>query len=186
MPLGKSPLVDCVATVFVYSTLPLRAFLDCIFGVHRSHGPVKQPPYFWERPDLIDPPLRPLPQARPCRLTNAPNVHDQLQSSLIARLPTEIPVLIWQHVLGPEDDGEVLHIELADGILRHNRCYQPGSENPGFQHDCWKSAWRKSFRAGGMRGRGEPVGHRRPILPLLFTCKLMCALLFCVKMSDSI
>lgn len=129
--------------------------------------------FFWERPDLIDPPLRPLPRTRPRRLTNAPDTCDQLQSSLIARLPAEVRVIIWEYVVGPEDNSEVLHIECADGIVRHNRCYQAQSKKVGFQHDCWSAAWRKPARAGGALGRGEPEGHRRTMLPLLITCKLM-------------
>lgn len=143
-------------------------------GAHRE--PVRQPPYFWERPDLIDPPLRPLPGSRQRRLTNADDTNSQLQSHLVAQLPTEIRVQIWRHVVGRENDEDVLHFELADGILRHNRCYQRESTSPGFQHNCWRAAWRKSFRPWALGGK-QPVDHRRPVLfPLLSTCKLMYAL----------
>ena len=130
-------------------------------------------PRTWQRPHLIDPPLRPLPLSRQRRLSSAQDTHAQLQSTLIAQLPTEIRILIWEHALGRENDKDVLHLELADGTLRHNRCYECDSELPVFQHSCWTAAWRMSFRKGRARGRNEPEGHHRAILPLLFTCKLM-------------
>lgn len=151
----------------------VRGFLDWATGVHRPRKKVSQPLYIWQRPDLIDPPLRPLPPSRPRRLTDSQNIHSQQQSALIARLPVEIRVLIWEYVVGPENDRDVLHIELADGTLRHNRCYQRETEVPAFQHDCWRAAWRKTFRVGGAKGRNEPADSRRAILPLLYTCKLM-------------
>lgn len=155
----------------------LEASLDWVMGTKRRRKETaRQPPYFWEQPDLIDPPIRPLRTSRPRCLTNTGGTHDQLQSCLIARLPAEIRIQIWQHVVGRENDKDVLHFELADGILRHNRCYERESTLPGFKHDCWKAAWRKSFRQWALGGK-EPVGHRRPILlPLLFTCKLVYAL----------
>lgn len=122
--------------------------------------------------DLIDPQLRPLLSPRPRRLTSTQDAYNQFQSTLVARLPPEIRVLIWAHVIGRENDQDVLHLNLADGILRYNRCYEPESELPVFQHSCWGASWRKSFRVGGLRGNGEPIGHRYAILPLLFTCKL--------------
>jgi hypothetical protein len=128
----------------------------------------------WERPGLVDPPLRSLPPTRPRRLTNTSS-HDQLQSCLIARLPPEIRLLIWEHVVGPKDGRDVLHMEVGDGILRQNRCYQQDSTAQGFQHDCWTAMWRQEYREGTVRGRLEPVGgaHFYEFLPLLFTCKLM-------------
>lgn len=132
-------------------------------------------PPLWQRPDLIEPPLRPLPPSRPRRLTGTPDTYPQQQSSLIARLPAEIRTLIWEYALGPDSDQDVLHIELADGTLRHNRCYERDSEFFAFQHNCWSAAWRMSFRKGGAKGRREPKGKERyrAMLPLLLTCKLM-------------
>ena len=154
----------------------VRGFLNWMFGVHRPREEARKPHYIWERPLLIDPPLRPLPSCRPRRLTNGEDTNDQLQSVLITRLPTEVRVLIWKHVVGSENDRDVLHLELADGILRYNRCYERDSGLPDFRHDCWTAPWRKSFRRAG-RGRNEPDNHRRAILPLLFTCKLMYVLI---------
>ena len=150
---------------------PITALLKWVLGVPR---PSKQPDYSyrWQRPILIDAPLRPLPSCRPRRLTSVDDTHHQLQSALLARLPSEVRVLIWEHVVGRENDRDVLHLELADGILRYNRCYQRESELPDFRHDCWTAPWRNTFRARG-RGKNEPQNHRRAILPLLFTCKLM-------------
>ncbi|KAF2722594.1 hypothetical protein K431DRAFT_41689 [Polychaeton citri CBS 116435] len=150
----------------------VSGFLNWVTGVYRPRKKMPQPHYLWQRPHLIDPPLRPLPSCRPRRLTSVEDTHDQLQSALIARLPAEVRVLIWEHVVGSEDDRDVLHLELADGILRHNRCYERESGLPDFQHDCWSSPFRKSFRARG-RGNKEPENHRQAILPLLFTCKLI-------------
>jgi hypothetical protein len=129
--------------------------------------------FLWEREDIIDPPLRSLPLTRPRRLTNTSQSHAQLQSGLIARLPPEIRILIWEHVVGPEDAKDVLHIEVGDGILRQNRCYQRDSTALGFQHDCWSAMWRGKYRVGGGMGIHEPAGHYYAFLPLLFTCKLM-------------
>jgi hypothetical protein len=129
--------------------------------------------FMWERKDLIDPPLRSLPPTRPRALTDTSQTHPQLQSALIARLPPEIRILIWAHVVGPEDARDVLHIEVGDGTLRQNRCYQQGSTAPGYQHDCWNAPWREAFRKGGAKGRRQPDGCFYDFLPLLFTCKLM-------------
>jgi hypothetical protein len=150
-------------------------WIICLPTVRKKRRP-RRP--IWQHPGLIDPPLRPLPSCRPRRLTNVGDTHSQLQSVLITRLPAEIRVLIWQHVVGSEDDRDVLHLELADGILRHNRCYEHRSDLPNCKHACWTAAWRKSFRVGGAMGNGEPKNHRRAILPLLFTCKLMYVLAY--------
>jgi hypothetical protein len=152
-------------------------FLTRMTGLLRPRERMRPPAFPWQQPHLIDPPLCPLLSCRPRRLTGVEDTHDQLQSVLIARLPAEVRVLIWEHVLGSESDRDVLHLELADGILRHNRCYERESGLPDFQHDCWTAPWRKSFRARGL-GNKEPKNHRRAILPLLFTCKLMYVLVY--------
>jgi hypothetical protein len=152
-------------------------WIICLSATRKKRRP-RRP--FWQHPDLIDPPLRALPSCRPRRLTNVGDTHQQLQSALMTRLPAEIRVLIWEHVVGREDDRDVLHLEPADGILRYNRCYEQWSDLPNCKHDCWTAAWRKSFRIGGARGRNEPENHRRAILPLLFTCKLMYVLARCL------
>jgi hypothetical protein len=152
----------------------ISSVMDWMLG--RGYTPRKRGNRFlWERPDIADPPLRPLPPTRPRRLTNTSQSHDQLQSCLIARLPPEIRLLIWEHVVGPKDSRDVLHIEVGDGILRQNRCYEQDSTALGFQHDCWSAMWRRDFRLGTVRGDREPVGgaHFYDFLPLLFTCKLM-------------
>jgi hypothetical protein len=152
----------------------MQHFMDWMMGrvyLRRKRGNH----LFWERPDLVDLPFRPLPPTRPRRLTNTSQSHDQLQSYLIACLPPEIRLLIWEHVVGPKDGRDVLHIEVGDGILRQNRCYEQDSTALGFQHDCWSAPWRRTFRLGCAKGRREPdgVGHFYDFLPLLFTCKLM-------------
>jgi hypothetical protein len=114
--------------------------------------------FTWERKDLIDLPLRPLPPTRPRALTNTSQTHPQLQSALIARLPPEIRILIWEHIVGPKDAQDVLHIEVGDGILRQNRCYQQSNTAPGFQHDCWTSPWRESCRKGSVKSQSQPDG----------------------------
>jgi len=129
--------------------------------------------FLWERPEIIDPPLRALPPTRPRRLTNTPQTHAQLQSELITRLPPEIRILIWAHVVGPKDARDVLHLEVGDGILRQNRCYRQDSTAPWFLHDCWTVTWRHNCRGGSDPGKREPPGHFYAFLPLLFTCKLM-------------
>lgn len=156
----------------------MQALLHWLTGAPQPPKHMAEPNFLLlQRPNLIDPPIRPLPSPRPRRLTGVNIKHDQHQSLLIARLPAEVRVLIWEDVVGGEDDSDVLHLELADGILRHNRCYQRERQSlPCYQHDCWTAAWRKSFRVGGMRGENEPKNHRCAVLPLLFTCKLMCLL----------
>lgn len=146
----------------------IAALWDWVIRTPRPREPPKREPFDWEHPDFIDPPLRPLPSSRPRRLTNAANTHDQLQSTLIARRPAEIRLSIWEAVVG----GEVLHLELADGILRYNPCFQRDSTLPVFQHDCWGAAWRKSFRWWA-QANNQPEGYRPAVLPLLFTCKLV-------------
>lgn len=150
----------------------MRSLLNWVTGKTRQS--VGRRPQPWERPELVDPPLRPLPPSRPRRFTNSQDTQDQQQSALIARLPAEIRVLIWAHVVGREDDTDVLHIEIADGILRYNHCYQREVDLLGFQHRCWTQPFRKWMRALAVKGDQQPEGHRRrTILPLLFTCKLM-------------
>jgi hypothetical protein len=153
--------------------LIIAHFLRWMTGYPRRHRRGNH--FMWERQGLIDPPLRPLPPTRPRALTNTPQTHPQLQSALIARLPPEIRLLIWEHVVGPKDSRDVLHIEVGDGILRQNRCYEQDSTALGFQHACWSAMWRQDYRLGTVRGRREPVGgaHFYDFLPLLFTCKLM-------------
>jgi len=169
------PYIVCAQqlTIFVSMSNTLSSLFARATGARPSR---KEKPYYafpWQRPDLIDPPLRPLPRSRPRRLSNVDGTHAQSQSALIARIPVEVRMLIWEHVVGRSHDGDVLHIELADGILRHYRCYEPDSELPVFQHNCWRAPWRKSFRQGPLRGVKEPPNHRYAFLPLLFTCKLM-------------
>jgi hypothetical protein len=152
----------------------MSSVMDWMMGRGYTHRK-RRTGFIWERPDIADPPLRPLPPTRPRRLTNTSQSHDQLQSCLIARLPPEIRLLIWEHVVGPKDGRDVLHIEVGDGILRQNRCYEQDSTALGFQHDCWSAMWKRDARLGTVRGRREPVGgaHFYDFLPLLFTCKLM-------------
>jgi hypothetical protein len=152
-----------------HPTMRIFSLREWITGRRRT----RRTGFIWERDDLIDPPLRPLPPTRPRALTNTPQTHPQLQSALIARLPPEIRILIWECVVGPEDARDVLHIEVGDGILRQNRCYQRDSIVLGFQHDCWSGMWRESYRKGSVKGRRQPDGCYYAFLPLLFTCKLM-------------
>lgn len=136
--------------------------------------PRRQRPKTWERPQYRDPSPRPLPTSRPRRLTDAQDADDQRQSALIARLPVEIRVLIWELVVGREDDSDVLHMEKADGVLRYNHCFQRDLDLPGIQHRCWTQPFRKRMRARGQKGVDEPEDYqRRAILLLLLTCKLM-------------
>lgn len=153
----------------------MQTFFRWLTGTSRPSQRTNEQMFLWQRPTLIDPPLRPLPSSRPRRLTGIPGTQDQHQSMLIACLPAEVRVLIWEHALGGEND--VLHLELADGTLRHNRCYQEERQRrPCYEHDCWTAPWRKSWRSGPKRGINEPENHRRALLPLLLTCKLMCVL----------
>ena len=159
-----------------HPTMRMGSLMDWMTGRDGSAKPprrTRRTGFLWEREDIIDPPLRSLPPTRPRRLTNTSQSHAQLQSGLIGRLPPEIRTLIWEHVVGPEDAKDVLHIEVGDGILRQNRCYQRDSTALGFQHDCWSAMWRGKYRVGGGKGIHEPAAHYYAFLPLLFTCKLM-------------
>jgi len=74
---------------------------------------------------------------RPRRLTNVAGTHEQTQSSMIARLPAEIRLIIWEHVIGRKSDRDVLHVESVEGTLRYNRCWeQDNRDRLGFKHLC--------------------------------------------------
>lgn len=154
-----------------------KGIIDFVSGAHRSRDkPVPQPPYFWQRPDLVDQPFRPLSGSRPRRLTNADDTHAQLQSCLIAQLPQRSAYRSGSTLSAARMTRTYCTSSIADGILHHNRCYERESTWLGFKHDCWRAAWRTSFRSWALGGK-EPVDHRRPILlPLLLTCKPMYAL----------
>lgn len=124
-----------------------------------------------------EPPVRPLPTVRPRALTELP-CHPQGQSSLISRLPQELRIIIWTKVLGRRDNDDVLHLDLADGVVKYQRCSElTFSEQFGFRHHCWStSPWtaveRKSFEEA-VRQQFSQEPDWPQLTSLLLTCKLM-------------
>lgn len=170
---------------FIYfPTMALHLFNKLLLGRQIHRGSHYGFPPTGEPPVPLEEPLRPLPPGRPRRLTNTTGSHDQKQSYLIARIPPEVRIIIWGYVVGRRNDRDVLHLDLGDGTVRYNRCWEQDHEDKlVFKHLCWTAPWLKEDRDLGRRGRREPFQHLRSIRPLLFTCKLMCASLFCTPLT---
>lgn len=122
-----------------------------------------------------EPPLRPLMLSRPT-IMHAPQedvfAHVQEQSALIARIPVELRLIIWEHSLGHEHEYDVLHLRPSDGILRYNICYEQDNTMLPFRHMCWDTYWTKADRDGSKWVPWEPIGARK-LCNLLLVCKLM-------------
>lgn len=131
-----------------------------------------------------EPPLRPLDNRSirrqltssevsfDCRVTSAP-MHLQQQSTLIQRIPAELRLIIWQYTLGSDPDGDVLHLETADGVLKHCRCFEADKTKFSFRHICWNSVWAKKDLDQGNWYLREPYDGRRKLRSLILTCKLL-------------
>ena len=120
-------------------------------------------------PPPPEPPLRPLPLARSRRLTDAEGSHTQLQSALIAQIPVEIRLVIWEYLLGRETDQDVLHLNVIDGTLGHVRCYESKPCHAlGHDHRCWELFSNRSWRV-----YPECRDAKRKLQSILLTCKLM-------------
>ncbi|KAK6437202.1 hypothetical protein LTR95_006601 [Oleoguttula sp. CCFEE 5521] len=130
--------------------------------------------------DRHEPPVRRAPRvftdARKIKLSAA---RAQTQSRLIATIPLDIRLLIWERVL-----GNVLHIEPGDGTLRWARCWdREASTKLGVEHNCWFDRWTKA----GIDQQREHFKEQKKIswksddelrtryrlIPVLLTCKLI-------------
>lgn len=130
--------------------------------------------WMWTSPTAPEPSTQSLPEHRERRLTASEGTQLQLQSSLISRIPVEIRLLIWEHLLGREADDDVLHLDLANGNLNYVRCFESKPcDKLGFRHQCWGVLWSREERKLGLRIHGEPKQHLRKLRPLLLSCKLM-------------
>ena len=132
------------------------------------------------RDERLDPrpppqtPLLPLPAERARRLTHAESHHTQQQSALIIRIPVEVRLLIWEHLLGRETNDDVLHLDLSHGSLGHVRCYESATARLcklGYQHDCWKAFNEPS--PGDIGRASSEQREKRNLQSILLTCKLM-------------
>lgn len=101
--------------------------------------------------------------------------HPQEQSHFINRIPPELRLICWEYTLGSDPDGDVLHLESADGILRHCRCFDSDKTKLGFRHICWNAVFRKEEFSRGEWWYQEPYDGRRKLQSLIMTCKLMYA-----------
>ncbi|KXT10261.1 hypothetical protein AC579_6613 [Pseudocercospora musae] len=128
----------------------------------------------WRRgPIPIESSVRAL-ESRQHSILDAP-AYLQHQSALIASIPVELRVVIWEYVLGPEDENDVLHLDLAEGRLWHCRCFDQDRIKLGFRHSCWSSTmWFPEYRAERDYLPGEPRAGRR-LLALLLSCKVIYA-----------
>lgn len=130
----------------------------------RASGQRSKPP-----PPPPEPPLRPLPVERARRLSDVEGIHPQLQSALIVRIPVEIRLLIWEHLLGRETDEDVLHLDLVNGSLGYARCCEP---KPccklGHDHHCWGAFSNRNWRVDPESGEAG-----RQLQSILLTCRLM-------------
>lgn len=132
---------------------------------------------------VYEPSARSLPAERPRRLTNQTSQLPQLQSSLLTDLPTEVRLMIWQHVLGcaPNVRGEPtrLHVDVGDGILRFVRCCEPpeiivDSNSADDSHKCWDWHTSKGMNEWRMEhNRDNAYYGPWRLNPLLLCCKLM-------------
>ncbi|KXS99433.1 hypothetical protein AC578_8141 [Pseudocercospora eumusae] len=128
----------------------------------------------WRRgPIPIESPVRALGSRQHSSLDAPAYLQDQ--SALIASIPVELRVVIWEYVLGPKDENDVLHLDLADGTLWHCRCFDQDRIKLGFRHFCWSSTmWFPEYRAERDHLPGEPRAGRR-LLALLLSCKVIYA-----------
>ncbi|TGO55962.1 hypothetical protein BCON_0084g00300 [Botryotinia convoluta] len=113
---------------------------------------------------------RKLPRNRP-RSTIKQKSVDQSQSSLFARLPSEIRHLIWLETLG----GQFLHIARANKRLLAIDCVESDPEFRERWHGCWggKSANHCFGHVPGfyMGPRSDSSAKPANLLPLLQTCR---------------
>jgi len=66
------------------------------------------------------------------------NFHQQEQSLLFSKLPIDVRLLIYQHVLA-SPEGRVLHIASSWRRLFCHPCHETNSELRGWRHGCWGS-----------------------------------------------
>lgn len=116
----------------------------------------------------IEPATRALPALRQRALSEVA-VNPQLEALIITRLPAEVRILLWNHILGRRSQRDVLHLDLADGNLLHVPCLM---DQPdwilGFKHGCWTDyPW---LRAESFHPKYTIT---RPKQALLLTCRLM-------------
>lgn len=142
------------------------------------------------RQPLDDTPLRPLSGSRHRRLTDTGDVRPQLKSKLLQRLPVDIRLLIWEHVVeqpwdaAVPENAAVVHLECVAGSLKHVKCRErrlkllsPGHHGIprifGFQHWCWYDFWARYEEEQKWRARVKILGRRGNLFPLILTCKTM-------------
>lgn len=136
-------------------------------------------------PPEPEPPLRPLPTNTIRRQLTGENTakvasvdpddespHPQNQSQFIARIPAELRLICWEYILGSDSNGDVIHLESADGILRHCRCFDDDKTKLGFRHVCWNAIFKKEKFSQGIWYSREPCDGRK-LQSLILTCKLM-------------
>lgn len=134
----------------------------------RARGPSPEPSF---RPLLPNGPRRQLTSGGDEPATVSPD--PQLQSDFISRIPVELRLICWEYALGSDPEGDVLHLESVDGILRHCRCFEKDKTKFSFRHICWNSVWKKKDLDGGAWYSEEPNLNRRKLRSLILTCKLL-------------
>lgn len=142
------------------------------------------------RQPLDDTPLRPLSVSRPRRLTDTGGTNTQLKSKLLQRLPVDIRLLIWEHVVeqpwdaAVPENAAVIHLECVAGSLKHVKCRELrlpllSSGHHGiprifrFQHWCWYDFWARHEEDQKWHARLKIVGRKGNLFPLILTCKTM-------------
>lgn len=161
-------LKDCCALV-VWT--PIMFFVEP--WIRRKRRKKNEQRASGQRPKGLPPPpepqLRPLPLERARRLSDVEGSHAQLQSALIARIPIEIRLLIWEHLLGRETEDDVLHLDLVDGSLGHVRCYESKPcYKLGHDHHCWGAFSNHNWRVDSESGKAG-----RQLQSILLTCRLL-------------
>lgn len=82
--------------------------------------------------------------------------------------------MIWELTFASDDNDDVLHLEVADGILRCCRCFELNPRDRlGFRHICWSAVWTKKDRDRNIWGGGEPHRNLRKLCSVMLTCKLV-------------
>lgn len=163
-----APLLCCVYTI-------LRCF--CIDPLNNKAQKAREAGRAARLEALREPPVRPLPANRSRALSVLP-CDPQRQSLLFSRLPVELRITIWTLVLGSQNSKDVLHLELADGIVKYNRCLEARRYTRiGFYHECWTATcWSEAERAEYRAVVEQHTGTAAKLpqlTALLFTCKQM-------------
>ncbi|KAI9662039.1 MAG: hypothetical protein M1831_002954 [Alyxoria varia] len=106
------------------------------------------------------------------RTQQQPRTYSQIQSSLLTRLPAELRLQIWRHVLG----DDLIHLVRCRHRIGYRRCLGADgtlrSRGGWSEHDyCWGEC-ATTVHDGQPKVRKEaPVETARPLLPLVKTCR---------------